>query len=157
MDSAINKCNPQFCGLLYGKIGNHKTKPILCCPNGDAKFVKFINKLGNDESFSNKIKISYSDKGLKKIFIETEELPKINIFEKIFFNATKIQSKALKMRQKGVISSFIYQFNELEFKHLKEDYLFITKKQLNKFSEIIKKNSPKNIQEFLDEFFATKI
>ena len=128
MDSAINKYNPQFCGLLYGKIGNH-----------------------------NKIKISYSDKGLKKIFIETEELPKINIFEKIFFNATKIQSKALKMRQKGVISSFIYQFNELEFKHLKEDYLFITKKQLNKFSEIIKKNSPKNIQEFLDEFFATKI
>ena len=70
MDSAINKYNPQFCGLLYGKIGNHKTKPILCCPNGDAKFVKFINKLGNHESFSNKIKISYSDKGLKKYLLK---------------------------------------------------------------------------------------
>lgn len=153
MNSAINKYNPQFSGLLYGKIGNHKTKPILCCPNGDAKFVKFINKLGNEESLSNKIKISYSDKGLKKIFIETKEFPNVNIFEKIFFNATKIQSKALKMRQKGVISSFIYQFNELEFKHLKENYLFITKKQLNKFSEIIKNNSSENMKKFLNEFF----
>lgn len=157
MNSAINKYNPQFSGLLYGKIGNHTTKPILCCPNGDAKFVKFINKLCNDESSSNKIKISYSDKGLKKIFIETAELPKINIFEKIFFNTNKIQSKALKMREKGVISSFIYQFNELEFKHLKEEYLFITQKQLNKFSEFIKNNSPKEFQKFLEEFFGNNI
>lgn len=154
MDTIINKDNTQFCGSLYGKIGNHKTKAIHCCPNGDAKFVKFINKLGKDSSFSNKIKISYSNEGLKKILIETEEIPKINIFEKVFFNTDKAQGKALKLRRKGVISSFIYQLNELEFKHLKDDYLFISQKQLNKFSELIKNNSPKSLQNFLKEFFG---
>ena len=73
MDTIINKDNTQFCGSLYGKIGNHKTKAIHCCPNGDAKFVKFINKLGKDSSFSNKIKISYSNEGLKKYLLKQKK------------------------------------------------------------------------------------
>lgn len=154
METTINKHNTPFCGSLYGKIGKHNTKAIHCCPHGDAKFVKFINKLGQDSSFSNKIKISYSNEGLKKILIETEEIPKVNVFEKFFFNTDKMQEKALKLRQKGIISSFIYQLNELEFRHLKDDYLFISKKQLNKFSELIRNNSPQNIQDFLTEFFG---
>lgn len=152
----LKRSNINFSGLLYGKIGVHKTKPILCCPHGDAKFIKFINKIaenGQEQNALTTINVSFSDKGLNKIIIETDNLPKLNLLEKILYNANKLQIKALKMRKEGKISSFVYQLNELEYKNLKENYLFISNKQLNKFAEIIKKYSPQEVQIFLASFF----
>lgn len=141
-----------FTGLLYGKIGNHTTKPILCCPHGDAKFVRFINKISETKTH-NPIKIEFSDQGLTKLIVETEDFPKLNFMEKLLYNTNKLQTKALKMRKNGIIQRFIYQLNELEFKNLKEDYLFISKKQINKFIKVIKNHTPQDKLNFIEKFF----
>lgn len=148
--------NPQisFNGLLYGRIGNHLTKSILCCPHGDSKFVKFITDIG--ESKPNSLKINTNNTGLYKIIIETEQIPKVNIFEKLFFRISKHQAKALQMRKEGKISSLIFQLNELEFQQLKNDYPFIKDKTINKFIQIIRKSLPSDKKNFLDEFFKEK-
>ena len=40
--------SPAFEGLLYGRMGHHLTKKIICCPHGDAKFVRFVNKIAHN-------------------------------------------------------------------------------------------------------------
>lgn len=141
--------NISFSGILYGKIGNRLTKGIVCCPHGDNKFVRFVNHIGKDA-----IKISCTNDGLDKILIETKEIPKINILEKIFFRVDKLQNKALRLRKSGKIDSFIFKLNELEFRSLKQDYPFITNKQLKLFAQIVKNAAPQEMQNFLDKFFG---
>lgn len=143
--------SPTFEGLLYGRMGHHLTKKIICCPHGDAKFVRFVNKIAHNNS--NAIKVSYSENGLDKLIVETKEIPKLNFLEMIFSIVSKAQLKALRMRKQGKIESFIYQINEIEYDSLKKDYPFIGKKQLTKFAENVKSSAPDEAQNFLKKFF----
>lgn len=143
-----------FNGNLYGRMGNHVTKSILCCPHGDSKFVKFIAELGKTKPDS--LKISTSNQGLYKIIIETDQVPHLNPFEKIFYRLSKLQTKALNLRNEGKISSLIFQLNELEYRNLRDNYLYISTKTLDKFANTIRKNLPKEMKPFLDEFFKGK-
>lgn len=145
-----NNSQIAFNGMLYGKMGSHITKGIMCCPHGDGKFVRFITKIGSENPDS--IKVSYLKDGLDKLVIETKEIPKLNLFEKIFYRVTKSQKKAIKMRESGKIESFIFKMNELEYKNLKKSYPFITSKQLKKFKQIVKLSAPADIQQNLNYF-----
>lgn len=140
-----------FTGLLYGKMGNHLTKGIICCPHGDAKFVKTVNKIA--ETNPSALKISIDNTTSNKILIETKELPQLSLFEKILYRVDKSQRKALELRKRGKIDSFVYKINEFEYNKLKTDYIFISKKTLDKFSENIKKAAPQELQEYLKHFF----
>ena len=140
-----------FTGNLYGRIGNHLTKPILCCPHGDAKFIKTINKIAQTNPQS--LKITMDTSTSNKLLIETSDLPELNLFEKIFYRVSKAQRKAIAKRKAGVIDSFIYKINEFEYNHIKTDYTFIRKKTLKNFEDNIKAIAPKELQEKLKEFF----
>lgn len=147
----IKQCNQSaFKGLLYGRMGNHITKGIICCPHGDGKFVRVINQIGKKNPEA--LKISYSQDGLDKLLIETKEMPKLNLLETIFFIASKEQLKAMRLRKQGKIESFIFKLNEIEYKNLKQDYPFIAQKQLKQFAEVVKAAAPDEMQEFLKKF-----
>ena len=141
-----------FSGTLYGKARNHLTKGILCCPHGDAKFIRTFNKIvkTNPSSLSINIDNTTSD----KILIETKEIPEISLFEKIFYRTDKLQKKAIKMRKAGIIDSFLYKINEFEYKHIKKDYSFISKKTLKDFEQNLLKIAPEEFKNFLVNFFA---
>lgn len=146
--------NTSFSGILYGKMGTHLTKGIVCCPHGDGKFVRFINSVCKSAPPPNcRLKVSCVSDGLDKIIIETDEIPKLNFLEKIFYRVDKSQKKAVKLRKEGKIQNFVYKLNELEYLNLRKSYPFITTKQLKKFGENIKSAAPEELQEFLNKFF----
>lgn len=146
--------NISFNGRLYGVIGNHRTKPIICCSHGDRKFIKFFNNVA--EEHPENLKISYLKEEISrysKILVETTECPKLSLAEIIFAGIKKSQRKAIKMRNDNRIHSLIYQINEMEYDNMRTKYPFISKKELNKFETNIKKLAPENIREFLNKFF----
>ncbi len=156
MEISQNKSCTNFKGLLYCQMGTHKTKGIFCCSHGDAKFVKYINKLAQ-EGLKDKVSIDFDNNGLKKILINTKDFPNINWFEKIFFNLEKLQKKAIKKIEHKKMQSFTYKINELEFYTLSKDYWFISNKQINKFIQNIKSITPPEKQDFINSFFNYKI
>lgn len=155
MEISYNKNHQNFKGILYCQLGNHKTKGLFCCSHGDAKFVKYINKLAKN-GIENNISIDFDNNGLKKILINTKKFPNINWFEKIFFNLEKLQKKTLKKIKHNKMQSYTYKLNELEFYTLSDDYWFISKKQLKNFIQIIKSITPQEKQQFVDDFFNYK-
>lgn len=143
--------NVNFTGMLYGKMGNHLTKGILCCVNGDAKFVRTINRIAKTNPDA--LKISLDNFYTSKLIIETNETPELSLFEKLFYRVTRGQSKAIKMKKEGRIQSFVYKINEIEYANMKKYYMFITKKTLREFEENIRKLTPPEKQKDLRSFF----
>ena len=140
-----------FNGILYCKMGSHVSKGISCCQKGDAKFIKTFNKIAKNNPEN--LKIDFLENNTKKILVETSETPKLNIFEKLFYIVNSLQNKAIKLKKKGIITSFTYQLSELEFKNIKNDYPYIFKTTLKEFEENVKKLAPKNTGDFLEKFF----
>ncbi len=148
MDNNVN-----FTGFLYGRMGNHLTKGILCCPHGDAKFIRTVNRLVLENPDSVKILFEPRAHFTKNLVIETKELPKVNLFEYIFYRIESSQRKALKMRKEGKIDSFVYKINEFEYNHLKKAYSFISKKTFKTFEDNIRKIATLDEANYLKEFF----
>lgn len=148
-----NKQNTSFTGILYGKMGNHLTQGIVCCPHGDGKFVRFVNTICKSAPPpNNQIKVSCSSDGLDKIIIETDRIPELNLLEKILYRVDKMQKKAVKLRKEGKIQKFIFKLNELEYMNLRKSYPFITNKELKQFGKNIKAAAPDELQDFLKKF-----
>lgn len=143
--------NVNFTGMLYGKMGNHLTKGILCCVNGDAKFVRTVNQIAKTNPDA--LKISTDNFSTTKLIVESDETPKLSLFERLFYKVNPAQSKALKMKKDGRIQGFVYKINEIEYANLKNDYLFITKKTIREFEENIKKLTPSDHRQNLRSFF----
>jgi len=143
--------NVNFTGMLYGKMGSHLTKGILCCVNGDAKFVRTVNKIAKTNPKA--LKISTDNFTTTKLIIESDETPTLSLFERLFYKVNKTQSKAIKMKQAGKIQGFIYKINEIEYSRLKKDYMFITKKTLREFEENLRKLTPQENKNDLRSFF----
>lgn len=144
--------NISFTGILYCIKGNHLTKGIVCCPHGDRKFVKFVNKIAKEKP--DELRISTDSDGLTKILVTTKEYPQLSFAEKILMRVDKLQQKALKEREQGKISGFIYKLNKLEYQNLRRNYPFISSKTLDKFEENIKKLAPKEVKDFINQFFT---
>ena len=148
-----NKQNTSFTGILYGKMGNHLTQGIVCCPHGDGKFVRFVNTICKSAPPpNNQIKVSCSSDGLDKIIIETDRIPELNLLEKVLYRVDKMQKKAVKLRKEGKIQKFIFKLNELEYMNLRKSYPFITNKELKQFGKNIKAEAPDELKDYLKKF-----
>ena len=95
--------SPSFNGILYCNFGSHISKGINCCPHGDAKFIKTINKIVKENP--DDLKISLAEKFSKKLIIETSQTPEVNLFERLFYIVDKYQSKAIKRKLEGKIKN----------------------------------------------------
>jgi len=134
-------------------MGNHLTKGILCCPHGDAKFIRTVNRLISESPESVKISFEPRTALTKNLIIETKELPKLNLLECILYRVDSSQRKALRMRKEGKINSFVYKINEFEYNHLKKAYSFISKKTLKMFEDNVRKAASFDVNQNLKEFF----
>ena len=145
--------NISFTGTLYGRIGkNRKTKGIICCPHGDRKFIKFINKLAEENPKA--LKISALDEGTPKLVIETKAIPKISPLEMIAIRMDKFQKKAMRLRKQNKITSFIYEFRQNDYLNMRRRYPFISTETLDKFEENIQRLAPANLKSFFTRFFS---
>lgn len=145
-----------FSGLLYAKNIHHTSKPIICCHHGDAKFVKLLSEASkkNSQTFFDKNIFSFYEKeGVIYVKIETKEIPTFNFFEKFLFNISSLQKKALESRKNNLFTELVFHLNKFEYEYLKENYLFISKKQLKLFENFLIKNAKESEKELAEYFF----
>lgn len=148
----METCNISFSGMLYGRLGNRKTKGIVCCAHGDRKFIKFVNKLAEEKPDT--LKISAKEDSNPKLIIETKEIPYISPIERLAIRLDKMQRKALKLRAENKITALIYEFRQNEYLNMRRRYPFISQKTLDKFEENIQKLAPENLKSFFTKFFS---
>ncbi len=149
-----------FNGLLYAKNPRHITQPIMCCRHGDAKFVKLVNEASKKNSgdfFRNNAFTFYDKDGVLYIRIRTKEIPTFNFFEKFFFDISTPQKKALQKRKEGVYDEFVFHLSKFDYEYLKENYIYITNKQLKYFETFILQNVRSADRKLAESFFNSPI
>ena len=144
--------NINFTGMLYGNMGTHRTRGIVCCAHGDRKFIKFINKLAAEQPDSFTINGKNGD--IPKLIIETEKIPQISPLERFVIKMDKLQKKAFKLRKENKITSFTYEFRKDEYRNLRMRYPFISAKTLDTFEDNIKHYCAAELREFFNKFFS---
>lgn len=146
-----------FNGLLYGINRHHVTNPVMCCHHGDAKFVKLLNSLSKEpvEKFFEKNSFSfYEDEGVTFVKIKTKEIPHFNFFERLFYDISTLQKKLLKKREQDVFTDLVFHMSEFDFRYLRENYLYISLKQLDCFKEFLLKHAKPAEKELAESFFS---
>lgn len=144
--------NVTFTGKLYGKMGTRRTKGIVCCPHGDCKFIKFVNKIAEENP--NALSIKGKDNEPPVLVVETKKIPKFSPMEMLIIRVDKLQKKALRLRKENKIQSFEYEFTKYDYINMRRRYPFISSETLDKFETNIKRLAPENLKEFFIKFFS---
>jgi hypothetical protein len=78
-------------------------------------------------------------------------------FEKIFFDISTLQKKALQKRKEGVYDEFVFHLSKFDYEYLKENYIYITNKQLKYFETFILQNVRSADRKFAERFFNSQL
>lgn len=147
-----------FNGLLYGINRHHITKPVVCCHHGDAKMIKLLNESSKESLGKSFDRTSFSFReaeGVTYLRLKTKEIPRFNFFERLFYDISSHQQKLIQKREENVFTDLVFTLNKYEFEYLRDNYLYISARQLERFKEFLLKYVNTAEKRLAEDFFSS--